>query len=489
MENKERKISDIHNELSKMLISLENQSKQKKALHSVERDLLSSLLRLGYSLLSYYIYLVSQHLKRCPRPKDGFGDPMRNKGQGKRIYRSVFGLLELHRTKYWSKQGKTYYLLDEYLGLGCSRYSYLLDDWLGYSCVEMDFDQGVKLLNRILDQDLSAMQARRRTYHLSTQVEPYYDGVEKECSEEMTHLCVGFDGKGVPIRRSETHRKQESTVSRLGKGKKKDVKREATLSLSSVFTAKPRKVEQVLQGLFACSVGQEKQTEQEQHKWHCAKHIRAFLSDKPRAIDYGLTEVLSRSNSQDKPIIILIDGAPSLENTIKNWVAEHQMEKRVDAYILDFFHLLEYVWKVANAYLGEKHPNREKWVKKQARMLLNSKTQQVLTQWNRILKTQKLSTYKQTLLKRSIKYLSNRPHMVDYKTYLEKGYPITTGAVESACGHFIKSRMERNAMHWSKQGAQQMLDLRAVKKNQDWDNYLKFFIRNEQQKLYPNRAA
>lgn len=33
-----------------------------------------------------------------------------------------------------------YYLLDEYLGLGCSCYFYLLDDWLGYSCVEMDFD-------------------------------------------------------------------------------------------------------------------------------------------------------------------------------------------------------------------------------------------------------------------------------------------------------------------------------------------------------------
>lgn len=488
MENKERKINDIHNELSQMLITLENQSKQKQALHNVEGDLFRSLVRLGYSLLSYYIYLVRQHLKYTDRPKDEFGVPMRNKGQGKRIYRSVFGLLELHRTKYWSKAGKTYYRLDEYLGLGCSRYSYLLDDWLGYSCVEMDFDQGVKLLNRILGQDLSAMQASRRTYHLSTQVELYYDETQRECSEEMTHLCVGFDGKGIPIRRSQTGRKQDSSVSRLGKGKKKDVKREATLSLSSVFKAKPRRVEQIIQSLFTCDSDRPKEAEKEEHKWHCDKHIRAFLSDKPRAIDYGLSEVLSRSSSQGKPIIILIDGAPSLENTIKNWVAEQEVEDRVDAYILDFFHLLEYVWKVANAYLGEKHPDREKWVKKQAQMLLNSQSEQVLEQWEQILETKKLSDYKQTLLKRSIKYLTNRPHMIDYKTYLDKGYPITTGAVESACGHFIKSRMERNAMHWSKKGAQHMLDLRAVKKNQDWDGYLKFFIQNEQQHLY-GRAA
>ena len=62
--------------------------------------------------------------------------------------------------------------------------------------------------------------------------------------------------------------------------------------------------------------------------------------------------------------------------------------------------------------------------------------------------------------------------MIDYKTYLEKGYPITTGAVESACGHFIKSRMDRNAMHWGKKGAQDMLNIRAIKKNQNWQEFL-----------------
>ena len=51
--------------------------------------------------------------------------------------------------------------------------------------------------------------------------------------------------------------------------------------------------------------------------------------------------------------------------------------------------------------------------------------------------------------------------MVDYKVYLEKGYPITTGAIESACGHFVKARMERGAMHWGKQGAQNILDIRV----------------------------
>ena len=88
-------------------------------------------------------------------------------------------------------------------------------------------------------------------------------------------------------------------------------------------------------------------------------------------------------------------------------------------------------------------------------------------------------------MKRAITYLSNHKHMVKYKTYLQRGYPITTGAVESACGHFIKSRMERNAMHWGKKGAQEMMNIRAIKKNNDWDDYLADFIKQEQKQLYP----
>ncbi|MCP3894993.1 MAG: hypothetical protein GY706_10245 [Bacteroides sp.] len=48
--------------------------------------------------------------------------------------------------------------------------------------------------------------------------------------------------------------------------------------------------------------------------------------------------------------------------------------------------------------------------------------------------------------------------------------------------------MERNAMHWSKLGAQEMLNIRAVKKNNDWPEYMKHYIDKEQQRLYPCAA-
>ena len=70
--------------------------------------------------------------------------------------------------------------------------------------------------------------------------------------------------------------------------------------------------------------------------------------------------------------------------------------------------------------------------------------------------------------------------MMDYKTYLARGFPISTGAVESACGHFVQCRMERNGMRWSLKGAQNLLNIRAVNKNDNWDMYIKHYIDKEQ---------
>jgi len=149
---------------------------------------------------------------------------------------------------------------------------------------------------------------------------------------------------------------------------------------------------------------------------------------------------------------------------------------------------LEYVWKVANAHLGETNQYRQEWVYQQAALLLDSQHEKVLCGWKLMLESENLGKSGRYHIERAITYVSNRPHMLDYKTYLEKGYPITTGAVESACGHFIKSRMDRNAMHWGKKGAQDMLNIRAIKKNQNWQDYLKYFCQKEQNDIYKQIA-
>ncbi len=44
-------------------------------------------------------------------------------------------------------------------------------------------------------------------------------------------------------------------------------------------------------------------------------------------------------------------------------------------------------------------------------------------------------------------------------------------------------------MRWTLPGAQAMLGLRRIYLNGDWDEYMKFHIRQENRRLYPRRAV
>jgi hypothetical protein len=76
-----------------------------------------------------------------------------------------------------------------------------------------------------------------------------------------------------------------------------------------------------------------------------------------------------------------------------------------------------------------------------------------------------------------------------YDHYLAQGWPIGTGVVEGACGHLVKDRMEQAGMRWTREGAQAILDLRAVRLNGDWDAYWRFHRQQQHQRLYATPTA
>ena len=135
--------------------------------------------------------------------------------------------------------------------------------------------------------------------------------------------------------------------------------------------------------------------------------------------------------------------------------------------------------------MGEKSSLRTNWVKQILTDLLDGKVSEVIEELQRNHDKTNLSDSAKKLLQKTITYFTNHQHKMDYKTYLEKGLPVSTALVESSCGHLVKDRMERSGMSWSLQGAQNMIDLRAVKKNGDWANFMEFVCRKnhaEQQK-------
>jgi hypothetical protein len=83
-------------------------------------------------------------------------------------------------------------------------------------------------------------------------------------------------------------------------------------------------------------------------------------------------------------------------------------------------------------------------------------------------------------------YRRNRPYM-HYDEYLAQGWPIGTGVIEGACRHLMKDRMEQSGMRWTKAGAQAVLDLRAVRLNEQWEAFWQFHRHQQHQRFMARR--
>lgn len=81
-------------------------------------------------------------------------------------------------------------------------------------------------------------------------------------------------------------------------------------------------------------------------------------------------------------------------------------------------------------------------------------------------------------------YLLKYKAYLDYKTALEKGWPIATGIIEGACRHLIKDRMDITDARWSLSGTEVVLKLRALKSSDDFDAYMDFHKEKEHARNY-----
>lgn len=404
---------------------------------------------------------------------------MKNKGVRSRQYVSVFGSSEVFRQCTHIEGFGNYYPLDERLNFPKKQLSYTLMSLIGQSLTEEDYRESVRIINELLSLNLGGSQAQRIANDLAPSVDEYYEQCResdfKKTATEGTFLAFGNDGKGVPIVKSERGDQAPVEKGRLMKGQKRGIKKQATVAVSFSFTPRVRDSEDVLRGLFREPPPEGVVVKDEKDRRFSKNvHKRAFMCNQSKAIDYALTDLAHRNPQKNKPIIALVDCGTGLEQGILRSIKAHDLEDNLDAIIADIVHVSEYIWKAANAILGEKFKGREAWVRSMMKDILQSNTQKVITDLRANIEKTTLSDAKNKQVETTIKYLSNHAHKMDYKTYLEKGYPISTGLIEGCCGHLIKDRMEPSGTRWTIQGAQNMIDLRAVKKNEDWNEFMAY---------------
>jgi len=475
----------LKREMKKLTDLTENYASKDVAIHEMEMNYLRTVLSLCYNLLSFLIALKVEQ-KRDKKPLHPEGKRGEKKGWQTRIYMSLFGKLEFSRPSYWVESIGKIYVVDEDLCFPPDMLSYNLQELLGSNGSEVDYRESVRLINDLLGLSISGKASERNVNRLGQYGDAYYEQKKVVPIESPRHFSASFDGKGVPkIKKKKAT--EPSRLKRLGKGEKRGIMEMATVSVTSNFEPRQRSVESVLKGLMGSPLSKVEEDEkaikvQPTNGWHQDVHRRAFLGNQAKSIDYGIKHIKDRIVHPDSRFVVPIDAGIGLEDKVLAAVEKYNLNQQFDGIILDIIHVSEYVWTAANAIFGETSKVRSAWVREMLEDLLNSKTTKVIEDLEKIVVKGKLSKNKISKVQKTITYFNNHQHKMDYKKFIEKGYPVSSALVESACGHLVKERMEQSGMRWSSSGAQHIMDIRAIKQNDDLVDFMDFVRRKDRQR-------
>jgi hypothetical protein len=154
--------------------------------------------------------------------------------------------------------------------------------------------------------------------------------------------------------------------------------------------------------------------------------------------------------------------------------------------ILDILHVSQYVWKAAKAFYAHRN-EQETFARERLLRILRGEIRGVVTGMRRMSTMAKLTADARKKIAKVCGDFERHQSRMNYGVYLQAGYPIATGVIESTCKHLAKDRVERSGMRWTLEGDQAMLNVRAVHQSTDWEEFQKHRIQLEQESLHPHQ--
>lgn len=455
-------------------------------LHNVENHLFKSLLQLGKILMNDFIKQRGTGKTKSLVTTSGEEIPFHSVKDRK--YLSIFGDLNIPRAYFWKSGMPGTFPLDAELNLPEHHHSYLLDKWIQCRITEEPYEEAIESICDLLDQKVTKRVVQQITSEASQEVENYYSQ-KTDFKDEGSHLVVQADCKGVimvPKERPVSKSKEE--IVRRAKGvSKKGIRRDAVVTTDYSIDPISRTPKEILEGLMLINSDKKKEknvSKKKKTRNFKNKQVAGTMFGKEKAIKDLADRVKARDPQGEKPIFILMDGAPSLEKGFITEFEKRGWQSRVQGYCLDIVHATEYLWDASTALYGESSTKRVIWVRSALIKVLNSRVGTVIEELNKDIASGTLSDFIARRLKRTVTYFENHKHMMDYKRYLKEGYPIASGAIEGACNTLVKDRTDRSGMQWTKKGVAAVINLRSVQCNNDWNDYWDFYVQKQTEKLY-----
>lgn len=418
---------------------------------------------------------------------DGIARPHRR--DASRTLRTLVGDVTVPRVGYSQRGETSRFPMDAALNLPNDPFSLGVRHVIALAAASNSFEAAVATVEATTHTHVAKRQAENLARAAAVDFDAFYEQREAPRPETTSSLLVlSSDGKGIvvqvddlrPATRKAALARKPRLKTRLSKGEKKHAKRMAMVT--TVYTVEPhfRTPDDILADLTH-------QTEPEKRRRPHAEQKRVWATiekESAGAIAALFDEAQRRDPQHEKRWVVLVDGNRDQLALMRAEAARRGVSITI---ILDFIHVLQYLWGASTAFHAETAAEREEWVLTRLREVLRGKAIDIAAGMRRSATLRGLAQSARAPVDKCAHYLLDYQHHLHYDEYLAAGLPIASGVIEGACRHLVNDRLGITGAHWSLFGAEAILQLRALNSSGDLAAYWTFHEAREFERNHAQR--
>ena len=404
---------------------------------------------------------------------------------------SIFGCVTVARTGYRTEGAASLHPLDGALNLPRETYSHEVRRRVAVEAAKSAFDEGVKTLEAYTGAHVPKRQFEQLVVRAAEDFDAFYE-IRHDCARADPDTgpiqVLTVDGKGVVMRpddlREATRRaaaaRADTFTARLSRGRRLHAKR--TACVAAVYTIDPfvRTPEDILPP--GGTTAEPTPRPRPEHK-----RVWASLEQTPDAVITAMfDEADHRDPDHQKTWVALVDGNMTQIRILRTLARTRHVPVQI---IVDFIHVAEYVWKAGRAFHPADSEALDAWVRVRLLEILRGHASHVAAGMRRSATLRSLPAAKRKRVDKCADYLLTYTRYLRYHTALSTGLPIASGVIEGTCRHLVDDRMNLTGARWSLTGAEAVLQLRALRSSDDFDDYWVFHELCEYQRNHASRYA
>lgn len=187
--------------------------------------------------------------------------------------------------------------------------------------------------------------------------------------------------------------------------------------------------------------------------------LDATMGDCEEIFEFLLGYLLALGGAKAKQLMVVSDGAPWIWERVDKLAEGLGVERERIVEVVDFYHAMEAVYRVAEVPRWKSPRRKAKWLKRARRLLTKGHIESLVAH----IKTLAVGR-RAKAIKEHVGYFERHAKRMRYKWFRSQCVPIGSGAVESAVRRIVNLRLKSNGKFWLRDNANAMLLTRSYLK-------------------------